>query len=74
MLMTHVGSCSNGDEVRKHDYTLRESGSSAIHFAPMAYPDYENQQPIIFDFADDAVIANAIFPVFSEFRTLQPAR
>ena len=37
----------------------------------MTYPNYENQQSIVFEFGDDAILAHAILPVFSKFRTFE---
>src|SRR5882762_1738066 len=44
---------------------------SAVDFSAVADTENENQQPIVFDLADEPVVADAVFPELAEFGTLQ---
>jgi hypothetical protein len=45
--------------------------ASTIDVPPVTYRDHKNNHAIILQFADEPVIANAIAPQRSEFRSLQ---
>lgn len=40
-----------------------EEHKSAIDFAPMTDLDHQHDEPLILDFADDAIVADAVAPV-----------
>ena len=45
--------------------------ASAVDFFAVAHAENEDQQPVVFDFADEAVIADAILPKLSQFGAAQ---
>jgi hypothetical protein len=50
---------------------LRHQVRSAIDFSAMADAKNQNEQPIVFDLADEPVITNAVFPELPELGAVQ---
>src|SRR5579859_381923 len=48
-----------------------QTRKSAVDFPAVADAKDKNQQAVVFDFADEAIIAGAVFPEFPEFGTVQ---
>lgn len=49
----------------------RFAGASAIDFFAMSDAQYQHKKPVVFDFADETVIAQAIFPELTKERAVQ---
>src|SRR5258706_15550879 len=64
-----AGSISTA-QIRK-TLCLRTPSESSIDFSAMAGAENENKQPVVFNLADQAVIAHAVFPELPELRTVQ---
>src|SRR5258706_4994922 len=64
-----AGSISTA-QIRK-TLCLSTPSESSIDFSAMAGAENENKQPVVFNLADQAVIAHAVFPELPELRTVQ---
>ncbi len=42
-------------------------GELPVYFSAVADAKNQNEEPIVFDLADEPIVADAVFPKFSEF-------